>query len=171
MWALPFIIHQYEQLISAFGSSHLGRWVTFCMLLGSWKSENGPLPITEYHPRLHPTHSGRPPPPNPSSDTSSWQPAPFNSLQHSLGLGNHWCSAPSVATTPAPSLVGPSHLGPYDGVFPTGCLLTSQKRSKVLLKVSGKSSWQRFVSFCSSQPPKCLDMQEMLFTLTTLTVM
>lgn len=86
------------------------------MLLGSWKSENGPLPITEYHPRLHPTHSGRPPPPNPSSDTSSWQPAPFNSLQHSLGLGNHWCSAPSVATTPAPSLVGPSHLGPYDGV-------------------------------------------------------
>lgn len=130
-----------------------------------------PLPITEYHPHLHPTHSGRPPPPNPSSDTSSWQPAPFNSLQHSLGLGNHWCSTPSVATTPAPSLVGSSHLGPYDGVFPMGCLLTSQKRSKVLLKVSGKSSWQRFVSFWSSQPPKCLDVQEMLFTFTTLTAM
>lgn len=98
-----------------------------CRTQGSWKSvwetENGPTwPQHQHHPHQHPTHSGciqsTDPSPSPSSsDTSSWQPAPFNSLQHLLGLANHWCSAPTMATTPAPSLVWPSHLGPYDGEF------------------------------------------------------
>lgn len=107
------------------------------MVQGSWESEN----VTPSNPSIPLTPP--PPPPQPpqltpspqssSSDTSSWQPAPFNSLQHLLGLGNHWCSAPSAATTPAPSLVGLSHLGPYDGGISGegcrggGCRLTSQK--------------------------------------------
>ncbi|GLD65497.1 cytoplasmic polyadenylation element-binding protein 2-like isoform X1 [Lates japonicus] len=74
------------------------------------------LPLTQPPPPPHPPRPTPSPSPS-SSDTSSWQPAPFNSLQHLLGLANQWCSAPTVATTPAPSLVGLSHLGPYDGEF------------------------------------------------------
>ena len=106
---------------SEFGLVFLDWCVTFCMCQGSWESGNDtPLCPLKHHPRLHHTHPGWPPPPSPSpssSDTSSWQPAPFNSLQHLLGLANHWCSAPSMATTPAPLLVGQSHLGPCDGEF------------------------------------------------------
>lgn len=81
---------------------------TFCLYVAR---QLGISPLNTIHP-------GWPPSPSPSSsDTSSWQPAPFNSLQHLLGQANHWCSAPTMATTPAPSLVELSHLGPYDGAF------------------------------------------------------
>lgn len=110
--------------------SPLDQSVSFCMLQGSWESENETphlLPLRPPPPPPYPhrvTPPPHPPSPSPSSsDTSSWQPAPFNSLQHSLGLGNHWCSAPSVSTTPAPSLVELSHLGPYDGALLGGVFL------------------------------------------------
>lgn len=75
------------------------------------------------------------PSPSPSSsDTSSWQPAPFNSLQHLLGPSNHWCSAPTMATTPAPSLVGLSHLGPYDREFLGGGVLLLPQTAEVAVK-------------------------------------
>ncbi len=98
-----------------------------------WTSSLSP----QHHPRLHPTPPWLTPSPSPSSsDTSSWQPAPFNSLQHLLGLANHWCSAPSMATTPAPSLVGLSHLRPYDGEIWRGRGVSSYfpKQLKVLWK-------------------------------------
>lgn len=77
---------------------------------GSQRMEPPPpcLPLTPTHP-LWLTPSPRPS----SSDPSSWHPAPLNSLQHLLGPANHWCSAPSVAATPAP-LTG--------GTVPSGTL-------------------------------------------------
>lgn len=93
-----------------------------------------PLSLLHHPPPLpHPPWS-TPSPSASSSDTSSWQPAPFNSLQHLLGRGNHWCSAPTVATTPAPSLVGLSHLGPYDGEFLGGGVLLLPKTAQGAVK-------------------------------------
>lgn len=127
-----FSVHTQPNLISNANVQkyaqvgHLGECTTFWMLQGRWESENNhPLPLFSPPP---PPHSLwlTPSPSSSSSDTSSWQPAPFNSLQHSLGLGNHWCSAPSVANTPAPSLVELSHLEPYDEAFPRGVFLLPQ---------------------------------------------
>lgn len=90
------------------------------MVQGSWESEN----VTPSNPSIPLTPPPPPPQPprlTPSPPAHHHQTPAAGSLPHLTPsstywvLGNHWCSAPSAATTPAPSLVGLSHLGPYDG--------------------------------------------------------
>lgn len=112
-----------------------------------------PLPLAPPLPPPHPLWLTPSPSPS-SSDTSSWQPAPFNSLQHSLGPGNQWFSAPSAATTPAPLLVGLSHLGPYDGAFPRGVFLlpkTAQRCCEKREENHDVGDWVKSLKFSSPQ--------------------
>ena len=143
--------------------------VTHWMVQGSWESEN----VTPSNPSIPLTPPPPPPQPprlTPSPPAHHHQTPAAGSLPHLTPsstywvLGNHWCSAPSAATTPAPSLVGLSHLGPYDGGISGegfgvegGCRLTSQKgavKSEKKIKTSVIGVRLTVTSFllCPSSP-------------------